>query len=410
MDGKQGWWVVVGGFLTITITSGIAFFVLPLMIESFIEDLGWSLTEVSFGVTIWGLAAALFSPFLGKWIDQYGARRMMLLGTTFLFFITLLLGQITALWQFYALMFLAPFGSMANTYIPVAAVVARWFSRHRGIATGIVMFGVGVGGAIIPLVTSLLIQNFGWRLSYTILAFVLLLAFIPILLWIRNPSSDDVNLSDQDVSGDPGHVEMTDLTLSEALKTRTFWGVSIGDALTGSIFAIFNIHLVYYLTQDMGSDEVAIHVYSTLQICVGLGTLTFGLFADRFRLRSVMIVCYLLPAFATALLMPTSVALLVFAFAIIAGLAAGGRNALFPVALYSSFGETHMASIYGLSNSFFMIGNAIGPFLAGILYDATGNTRIIYACAMVGLVISTLLISVIRNERLQRQHKTIDQN
>jgi len=401
MDGKQGWWVVVGGFLTITITSGVAFFVLPLMIESFIEELGWSLTEISFGLTIWGLAAALFSPILGQWIDQYGARRMMLLGTAFLFFITLLLGQVTALWQFYVLMFLAPFGSMANTYIPVAAVVARWFVRHRGMATGIVMFGVGVGGAIIPLVTSQLLQSFGWRMSYTILAFVLLLAFIPILLWIRNPTSDIVNLSDQDAPGDSGQERMTDLTLSSAMKTRTFWGVSIGDALTGSIFAVFNIHLVYYLTQDMGSDEIPTLAYSVLQFSVGIGTLAFGLFADRFPLRSVMIVCYLLPAFATVLLMPTSIALLVFSFAIIAGLAAGGRNALFPVALYSSFGETHMASIYGLSNSFFMLGNAIGPFLAGILYDATGNTRIIYACAMVGLVISTLLISVIRNERIR---------
>lgn len=407
MDGKRGWWVVAGGFLAITITSGVAFFVLPLMIESFIEEFGWSLTEISFGLTIWGLAAALFSPLCGQWIDKYGARRMMLLGTSFLFVITLLLGQVTALWQFYTLMFLAPFGSMANTYIPVAAVVARWFVRHRGIATGMVMFGVGVGGAIVPLVTSYLLTNFGWRMSYTILAFILLLAFIPILLWIRNPTDDEVTLSASAAIDDPNSNAIpdnhsADLTLSAALRTRTFWGVSIGDALTGTIFAIFNVHLVYYLTQDMGSNEIATEVYSTLQICVGLGTLAFGLFADRFALRSVMIVCYLLPAFATLFLMPASIAVLVFSFAIIAGLAGGGRNALFPVALYSSFGETHMASIYGLSNSFFMLGNAIGPFLAGILYDATGDTRIIYACAMVGLVVSTLLVSVIRNERVQR--------
>jgi MFS family permease len=403
MDGRRAWWVVVGGFLTITITSGIAFFVLPLMIQSFIEELGWSLTEISFGLTIWGLAAALFSPFLGQWIDRYGARRMMFLGTTFLFFITLLLGQITALWQFYVLMFLAPFGSMANTYIPVAAVVARWFVRHRGLATGIVMFGVGVGGAVVPLVTSTLLQNYGWRLSYTILAFILLLAFIPIILWIRNPTSEEVSLWKEGDAGSSSQATMTeDMPLSAALKTRTFWGVSIGDALTGSIFAIFNIHLVYYLTQDFGSEEIPTLAYSTLNFCVGIGTLSFGLFADRFRLRSVMIVCYLLPALATILLMPKAIVLLVFAFAVIAGLAAGGRNALFPVALYSSFGETHMASIYGLSNSFFMIGNAFGPFLAGILYDATGNTKVIYGCAMFGLVVSTLLVSVIRNERIQK--------
>ncbi len=402
MDDKQGWWVAAGAFLTITITSGIGFFVLPIMIESFIGDMGWSLTEVSLGVTIWGLAAALFSPFLGQWIDRFGARRIMLLGTVFSFFVILLLGQVTALWQFYVLMFFAPFGSMANTYIPAAAVVARWFVRHRGVATGVVMFGIGVGGAIVPLVTSSLIQNYGWRQSYTILSFLLLLALIPILLWVRNPADSDLNLVDPDDSADSEQGSLKDLSLSAALRTRTFWGLSIGDALTGTIFAIFNIHLVYYLTQDLGSDEIATHAYSVLQICIGLGTLAFGLSADFFRLRSVMIVCYLLPAFATILLMPTSVVFLAFAFAIVAGFAGGGRNALFPVALYNSFGETHMASIYGLSNSFFMLGTAIGPFLAGVLYDATGNTRLIYACAIAGLAISALLISFMRNELNER--------
>jgi len=402
MDGKRGWWLVVGVFLTITITSGIGFFVLPVMIESFIDELGWSLSEVSFGVTIWGLSAALFSPFLGRWIDRYGARRIMSLGTMVLFVVTLLLGQVTALWQFYLLMFLAPLGSMANTYIPAAAVVARWVGRHRGLATGIVMFGIGVGGAIVPLLTVSLLENYGWRQSYLMLSFVLLFAFIPIFLWIRNPTDHDMNSANQDISATPEQTNLKDLTLSDATKTRTFWGVSIGDALTGTIFAIFNIHLVYYLTQDMGSDEIATRAYSALQICIGFGTLAFGLFADKFRLRSVMIICYLLPAFATALLLPAPTALLVFSFVVIAGLAGGGRNALFPVALDNSFGETHMASIYGFSNSFFMVGNALGPFLAGLVYDATGNTRIIYVAAMIGLVVSTMLISVMRNERLHQ--------
>ena len=112
-----------------------------------------------------------------------------------------------------------------------------------------------------------------------------------------------------------------------------------------------------------------------------------------------MIFCYLLPAFATGLLLPGGIIWLAFLFAIFAGFPGGGRNALFPVALYSSFGKTHMASIYGLSNSFFMIGTAIGPFLAGVLYDATGSTQLVYTSAMVVLVVSTILVSFIRDER-----------
>lgn len=404
MDGKQGWWVVFGAFLAITINSGIGFFVMPVMIERIMVDLDWSLTEISFGFTVWGLSAAVFSPFCGQWIDRFGSRRMMFLGTLFAFFVTLGLSQINNLWQFYALMFLAPFGIMSNTYIPAAAVVARWFVRHRGNATGLVMFGIGVGGTLLPLVTSQLLHVFDWRESFMVLALIQITALVPIALWIRNPDKvDAIPTPAAEDQADKAEVLLTpvtaDLTLREALKTRSFWGLSIGDAITGAIFAIFNIHLVYYLTKDLGSEGVATQVYSALQFCIGFGTLIFGPLADRFMLRKVMVFCYLLPALATSMLLPGGILWLAFLFAFLAGFPGGGRNALFPVALYTSFGETHMASIYGFSNSFFMIGTAIGPFLAGVLYDSTGDTRLVYGCAIVFLVISTVLVSIIKDER-----------
>jgi OFA family oxalate/formate antiporter-like MFS transporter len=399
MDGKQAWWVAFGAFLAITINAGIGFFVTPVMIERIMTEMDWSLTEISLGFTVWGLSAALFSPFCGQWIDRFGSRRMMLLGTGFAFFITLALSQITSLWQFYFLMFLAPFGIMSNTYIPAAAVVARWFVRHRGIATGLVMFGIGVGGSLLPLLTNQLLQVFDWRESYMWVALLQATALIPIALWIRSPDQTQ-SAATASTDGEATIALVSrDLTLAQALKTRSFWGLSIGDAITGAVFTIFNVHLVYYLTKDFGSDDTATQVYSALQFCIGFGTLIFGPLADRFMLRKVMIFCYLLPALATGMLLPGGILWLAFLFAFLAGFPGGGRNALFPVALYSSFGETHMGSIYGFSNSFFMVGTAIGPFLAGLLYDSTGDTRIVYSCAIIALVVSTILVSIIKDER-----------
>jgi OFA family oxalate/formate antiporter-like MFS transporter len=399
MDSKRAWWVAFGAFLAITINAGIGFFVTPVMIERIMTDMSWSLTEISLGFTVWGLSAALFSPFCGQWIDRFGSRRMMLLGTGFAVLITCLLSQITSLWQFYILMFLAPFGVMSNTYIPAAAVVARWFMRHRGIATGLVMFGIGVGGTLLPLMTNQVLKFVEWRETYLLMALLQATALIPIALWIRNPEKPETT----DPTSDDSTLDLpstnADLSLVEALKTRSFWGLSIGDAITGAVFTIFNVHLVYYLTKDFGSDDTATQVYSALQFCIGFGTLIFGPLADRFMLRKVMVFCYLLPALATGMLLPGGILWLAFLFAFLAGFPGGGRNALFPVALYSSFGETHMGAIYGFSNSFFMIGTAIGPVLAGVLYDSTGDTRIVYSCAIAALVVSTILVSIIKDER-----------
>ena len=73
-------------------------------------------------------------------------------------------------------------------------------------------------------------------------------------------------------------------------------------------------------------------------------------------------------------------------------------KALFPLALVRCFGASHMGAIYGLSNSFFLIGNAQGPFIGAYIYDTTGSARPVYALACVLFVVSTLLISLIRQE------------
>ena len=125
----------------------------------------------------------------------------------------------------------------------------------------------------------------------------------------------------------------------------------------------------------------------------------FGPLADKFSLRRVLILCYLLPVFAALLLMPGGSVWLAAGFAVIAGLASGGRSAVYPLALVNSFGETHMASIWGLSNSLFMLGNAMGPIIGGMVYDQTGSTRAVYAVCIGILLISTTLVSLIRVER-----------
>ncbi|MCH7910890.1 MAG: hypothetical protein IIB38_14910, partial [Candidatus Hydrogenedentes bacterium] len=65
MDKKEGWWVVFGAFWTLAITAGIGFFVIPVILGPIMDDTGWSLTEVSMGISLWALTAAILSPILG---------------------------------------------------------------------------------------------------------------------------------------------------------------------------------------------------------------------------------------------------------------------------------------------------------------------------------------------------------
>lgn len=396
MDGRRGWLVVFGGFITLSITSGVAFFVLPVLLEKIVNDTGWSFSAVSNAVAVWGLAAAVFSPLCGLMIDKFGARRMILFGILLGFVIAYLTARATSLWQFYALMLVASVGAMSCTFIPVAAVVARWFVKHRAVATGVAMLGTFVGGTAFPLAANQLLQRYDWRETYTVFAFALAAAALPTLLFIRNPPDGEeaaylATLGSTDHSG-------SDFTLGQALRSRSFWGLSVGDMLTGLVFAVFNIHLVYYLTQDLGNDTVATQVFSALNLALAVGTLLFGVLGDKLPLRGVLVSCYFFPAIAMPLLLIGGAAPLAFAFVVLAGLPGGGRNALFPTALVFCFGEAHLGAIYGLSNSFFMIGNAAGPAISAKIFESTGSTRTVYAVCMGLLIISAGLVALIRRK------------
>lgn len=425
MDGKRGWWVVFGAFLTLAITAGVSFFVLPVMIEAIMTETSWTLTEVSLGITLWCIAAGVFSPVLGGLIDRFGARPVMAAGVLAVCAAGQLVPRVTNLPQFYGALALLGASGMACTYIPVAAVVARWFVRLRGIATGIAMLGLAAGGTISPLITqalmkdgselaasedpgviadltrlvaSLLMKDLSWREAYPLMAGGILLAWIPIFLFIKNPSpEEEAAYAAQAGDGiDPQH----DLTMRGATRTRSFWGLTMGDMLTGLIFSIFNNHLIFYLTSDLGNGDSATQVYSVLQLCLGLGVLVFGPLADRLPMRLILTVCYGLPALATLLLLPSGMTMgLALGFALVAGLAGGGRAALFPTALVHCFGETHLAMIFGLTNLFFMLGNAAGPVIGAQIYDATTSTRSVYAVCIATLCISAGLVSLIRAER-----------
>lgn len=399
MDGKRGWLVVFGAFVAMAITSGIELFVLPVTLGSIIEETGWSLTQVSAAVTVWGLSAAAVSPLCGVLIDRLGARTMMIAGTVLAGAMAYLTGRVTEPWQLYVVMVFFALAGVCCTYIPVAAVVARWFVKHRGAATGVAMLSIFVGGATFPILTNALLEHYSWREVYTIFGVAILLALIPILAFVRNPPVAEeqaylarVRSADHSAG---------DLTLPAALRTRSFWGLSVGDMLTGLVFAVFNIHLVYYLTNDLGDGNVAAQAFAALNLALAVGTLLFGLLGDRLPLRGVLVTCYLFPTLAMPVLIYGSsagIVALAFAFALIAGLPAGGRNALFPVALVHCFGETHLGVIYGLSNTFFMVGNALGPIIAARIYETAGGSQPVYIGCLVLLLISSGLVALIRRE------------
>ena len=406
MDGKKGWWVVFGAVWALTITSGVGFFSIAVLAESIIADTGWTENDYALGITIWGLSAALFSPFCGKAIDKFGSRPIMFMGIVVAAAAEFGLGKVTTLPQFYIVLGILATGIISTTYIPVATIVGRWFVKHAPIATGISMLGLGIGGGLFPLITQALVENRGHQGAFTVLAGIMLTALIPVFIWIRPPDEDDLSEAETIEGEQEGDDSERDLTLTKALKSRSFWGLTLGDLLTGMIFTIFNTLLVLYITKDTGDSDHATLVFSVLSFGLGFGILVFGPLGELLDFRRVFVLCYFLPAVGTTLLVVSSSSMAAYSFAVIAGFAGGGRSALFPAAILKSFGGTHMASIYGVSNTLFMLGTAGGPLIATAIFDATGKTNTVYLFGVGAFVVSAFLVSLIRDERVRQPGAT----
>jgi MFS family permease len=389
--------VVAAGFLCLTVTCGIGWFVFPVYLTIIEAELNATRTQMSLAIVVWAFAGGVFSPLGGTLVDRFGPRRVMTWGTLCQFIATLLLARMTALWQLYLLFILSSIANIVNTHIPVSTAISQWFDEKRGTAMGIALLGMGLGGFIMPYLADVFLVRYGWRGGYTIFSLFLLALLIPINLWIRGkPSASDSSAGERSGGEEPG--ESGGLSLAESARTRTFWFLAVGDFLIATVFTAIVVHMVAFTTGVGYSQTSATRAYGTFLAVNTLGILLFGVAAEKIPLRWLMLFCYGFPALTMLLAFRIESVWVLYGFAVLFGLSGGGRSALWPLALGECFGVRHLGSILGWLNIAFMIGNILGPFLGGRIYDMTGTYRWLFILCIGISACSGLIISRIRKE------------
>jgi len=407
-NASEDWHVVAAGFLCLTVAAGIGWYVFPVYLTTIRAELGWSMTQLTFAITVWALAGAAFSPIVGAWIDKYGPRRVMMIGTICQIVATVLIARMTALWHMYLLFILSSFASVANTHIPVSTAISQRFDKKRGAAIGIALLGMGFGGIVIPLLANAFLERYDWRTGYFIFAFFLLALLVPIGLWIPGkreksgvaPGDEEQAQAGASAESLPGErtLDLGGLGVAEAVRTRSFWTLSFGDFLMGIVFTSVVVNMVAFTTYSGISQRSATVAYSAFLALNTFGILLFGTAADKIKIKWMMLLCYGAPAIAMVFLFRLPSLWFLYLFVIIFGMTGGGRSALWPLALGECFGVAHLGTIFGWLNIPFMMGNAIGPVLGGYIVDATGGYGRLFALCMGFSAVSVLFISRMRKE------------
>lgn len=414
-----GWVVVAAAFSVLFVAYGLQFS-FGLFVKAIGDDTGWSRTQLSLPYAVYVALYSLLSYVTGRMTDRYGPSRVVLLGGLLLGAGWTLFGQSQALWQTYiGLGLIAGFG-MSAAWVPCNATVVRWFVRRRGLAIGIASTGGSAGNLLAPPFVAGLISWVGWRSALAVLGLIAAVGLaIASRFMVRDPESRGL-LPDGDLVAPavgtvrPGGVADTttplepgagphapaaaavSLTLAEARRTSAFWVLFGVFALTWLAVFVPFVHLAPF-AEDLGSSSSAAALsVSALGLGGIVGRLSVGAASDRLGRRSSLAIMLALQIVAFGGFAGANGNGVLFPSAVLFGFAYGGAVTLFPALVGDAFGRAHAGAIVG--SLFAASGSlaAIGPFVAGWLYDGLGSYRTAFLLCGAVNVGALVLLGILR--------------
>src|SRR5436190_12972146 len=190
-DQSGGAFVVATAFAALFSVVGLALYGLPLYYDFMVREFGWSRTMVTSGNAISKLVVGPLFGFAAGWIvDRFGPRRLMMAGILMAGGALVGLGLTSAVWTFYFFYFFNALGYVCGGPLPCQVLVSRWFDRTRGRAMGIAYLGIGIGGAVVPLLSHWLTDLFGWRGSLQAVGALIVLIAFPLAYLVRETPPD----------------------------------------------------------------------------------------------------------------------------------------------------------------------------------------------------------------------------
>ncbi|HEV8575113.1 MAG TPA: MFS transporter, partial [Dehalococcoidia bacterium] len=343
------------------------------------------------------------APVVGFMVDRVGSRRLMVGGVALVALGFVLLSRVESLWAFYGAVIVIAIG-MSATGGPVGMVaIAHWFRRRRGRALAAMTVGAGTSGVMV-LVLAGLISSVGWRDALVIMAIVQLAVCVPLALSIRN-RPEEMGLQADGEPFEPAHEGQTPvappaegMTVREALRTATFWKMSIAGGLTNLGVIAIVVHQIPFFTSSVGlSEGLAAASVTAMTLLSLLGRLGFGYLADTMDKRHVTAACYAITASSLLLYATVYSGWQAFYVLPVFALGFGGSIPVRPAFQAEIFGLKAFGAIQGLAFTIATLGGLLGPVFAGWMYDMTESYRLAFVVLSAGSFVAVPLVLSVRS-------------
>jgi len=400
-----GWWIVLAAFLNLFFSVGIVYYGFPVFYPSMVNSLGFSRAQLTQGFLVgFVVAGLLFGLLAGVLIDSLGSRQVIRIGIWCVGLPLILMGSMTRLWQYYVLCIAEVIGYVLTGPIPNQVLVSNWFHLKRGRAMGIAYLGLGVGGAVSPLLINGLIESFGWRNAFRIIGALILIVLFPVSQWITRSSPCDLNLradgiGPPDTASEPASSNRESMTVARAMRSSNFWLIVTGCTFTIGAIGAVTQHLILFLTGKGYSLSGASRISSGLLASSLAGRVIVGYFADRYSRKNVMALFYLALALAIPLLFVASRPGTVWAFALLFGFTMGADYMLIPLVTADCFGLSALGKLLAVIITLYSLGQWFAPWLAGKIFDSQHRYDLAWLLMSAAAAAGAALIYAVSPER-----------
>jgi MFS family permease len=324
-------------------------------------------------------------------------------------FSLLLTSQTSSLWQLFITYSLLLSAGSGAIFVVTHSLVPRWFHKKRGLALGITGAGAGLGTVIMAPFAAFLISSFDWRMAYLLIGLVNLIIVIPLSRFLKRDPYEIGALPDgarADLEAEPlqrpedkeDNLRVAGFSVSQAIKTRSFWLLIFSWLLFASSLFLIMTHLVPHATDIGISSEAAAATLSLLGGASIFGRVLIGAISDRFGIKLTLSICVIVQAGAILWLSRSHDLWELYLFALVYGFAYGGLAPCVAALAVDSFGLGSIGSILGALELGFGAGAAIGPAIGGLIFDIMGNYFIAFIFAAVTSVMVVLLVRLNRRE------------
>ena len=371
-----GWRVVAACFVVAAFAWALGLFGSSVYLQAVTQAYGWPVAEVASAITLFFLVSAAIQRVVGRSIDRWGPRPILLLGTACMCGGVALIGQVSASWQLYLCFVLLGLGWSTLSMTGITTTVAPWFERHQGRSMTLAIMGASLGAiAGVPLLL-LAVGRLGLSRGLIVVGVVAAVILAP-LIWrvlrFRGPAEiGQQRDGDQPAAVDAGRTVLTPPIATSANRRVLLWSATAAFALGLTVQIGFITHHVTLAEPLLGVAGAGLLVSAT-GVTAFVGRLILARIVDRVRVR--LLGCLVMVAQTSALLAialwPT-VPVLIGA-SLVYGYGIGHVTTLGPVVVRREFGAAAFGATYGTAATVIQLTSAFGPALFGLLRDAFGG-------------------------------------